>query len=352
MDILIVSKSISKTNGGVERVNSALLHHFARSQVVSRVKHCSSFRCLIKSALLDCISFSISTNSPRKLIIASGFSSFAFLIFPFRQKIFLLHGFYDPLTIDNANFRLKTRAWIYTYLLLPFISVLDCELVAPSFHSALVNSLYTRKSAINVIPWGGFPDSLEVQPKPFNCRDIDILYHGRITPEKLNMTALATCALELSNITTPSRLVKIVLSGSFGSLNEFHFRGTLDDLLGESNYALDIHDNPSDPEYIELMCNSKYFFNGHPWEAFGLSLLEALQSGSILLVPATTPLISHIQKASFIRYLPQYSPTISILDAEFLKENYDSVAMASYYRNTFTWKHAVDLFLDSTRTSK
>ena len=344
MKIIICSKSVSSSKGGVERVSSILVDRLRCHKSVSSVSTVSSFRDLIAEFIHSIIS--IVQRRDRGLVICSGFSAVCFLLFPFCKKVFFLHGFYDPITVKtSSSSRLVIHSFFYNRVLLLYISLIRPILVAPSPHSGLVNSVLLKTSSINIIPWGGFAVHTNVDVKAHAQRDIQLLYHGRMSPEKLNPSIFVQCikSLLLSAKSLDIAPFTVAISGKVDVPLIQNIRFLLASDSSLDCIELLVIDSPDDDQVIELMCNSKFFFNSHPWEAFGISLVEAIQSGCVLMLPSTAPILSLIHKDSFLRFKHPVDGKVICASQPFLLDaphdffSYDAPMYARRYRRTFSW---------------
>ena len=139
-----------------------------------------------------------------------------------------------------------------------------------------------------------------------------------------------------------------MISGSGNIELAIDFAEKLKHELDPSKIQIDIQSNLKDNQVKKILCDSKFLLNFHEWEAFGLSLVEALQCGCQLLVPNTTPLLMQIHKSSFIRfrdksnYLDNNIVFFDEIDT-LLKgtKTYNSKKMSAFYIKKFSWENCV-----------
>ncbi|MDB9414018.1 glycosyltransferase [Microcystis aeruginosa] len=276
----------------------------------------------------------------RKVYDASIFSSYYIFYAPFirsKIKIFNTHGFYLP----NSPHRLK--AFVYP-IFLRFARLMNCVFIAPSPMSLLVNS-YHCSDKVYCIPWGYSESKVAAisDISEFSQRDIDILFIGRFTEEKVNLASLETI---IKFFLTLRESLKISIAGA-GSMETriMNFIEYVNSTY-QNRVIFSYHGSVTDDVVRQLMNSSKFFINMHPFEAFGLSLLDAAASGMRLIIPLGTGLIPFLESSSIIPL--EYFLNNRYHTALEFKVNslYDSKVMAIEYRKRLNWQIVCDSYLE------
>lgn len=332
-NILIVGKFLGY--GGVQTVHRDLLKAYKKRGY--NVYPIHSLKTLFK-AILETFLF-----SNTEIAYFSGLSLFfAPLFLKAYKHIFFVHGFY----IFEGNKSIKRYIKKYLYELIISNLLLLYRWVyclAPSPTSSLVNSIKFNKE-VSVIPWPVGEDFLNFELKE-NIFKYHFTFLGRFNSQKINEICLNTIMRRFiaSNILFKNEKIKVAfLIPKFNS-----YTSKIKKFLEEEfDCIIDIFIYPETEKVCQVLSQTLYFFNCFEWEAFGLTIIEALCMGCNVIIPSTSPIlpiIDNLEDSPVYKYTSSSLLNYKIFDNQRkLTNKRMSRENSNYYRKLFSWDNFID----------
>jgi len=332
-NILIVGKFLGY--GGVQTIHRDLLKAYKKRGY--KVYPIYSLRTFFKAILKTSLFLNI------EIAYFSGLSLFfAPLFFRAYKQIFFAHGFY--IFEGNKSINRYIKRYLYDCIitnLLFFYRWVYC--IAPSPTSSLVNSIIFNKQ-VSVIPWPVGEDFLNFELKE-NIFKYHFTFLGRFNSQKINEIGLNTIMRRFiaSNILCKKEKIKVAfLIPKFNS-----YTSKIKKFLEEEfNCIIDIIICPETKKVCQVLSETLYFFNCFEWEAFGLTIIEALCMGCNVIIPSTSPIlpiIDNLEDSPVYKYTSSNLLDYKIFDNQRkLTNKRMSIENTNYYRRLFNWESFID----------
>jgi len=331
--VIIVGNSSGR--GGVQSVHRNLLRTYEKQ----------NYNVYLISNLKSFIRYIFSS---KKDVIVVYFSGLSILLSPFflthKKHVFFSHGFYVNENIKDSIVRFFKKQ-IYERIInisLFWYSWVYC--ISPSPTSALVNSLrFSRK--IYVVPWG-VDNSFSKYPINKNkTYKYHLSFLGRPNPQKLKKSSIDI----FMKLFLKSKIVKNTseINISFLIPKDNKYSRDLIYYL-EKTYGCKINKfiNLENENIQYILSETLYFFNCYEWEAFGITIIEALCSGCNILIPSTAPILPFIENISNPPIYKYTSP--EIMNGKLFNNNKKlaklrpSINKVKHYRKIFTWNMVIN----------